>query len=1426
MRAFGTKVLSPIANRWVYGSTSAQVLGSSTLNTFLNNRQGDLVTTSLQFRRHAKSLVSVGSVTVLLLTGLTLVVGAGASGAVTGNTSLASTHAPKTTAQVVRISADSVIRLGGGSGIGNDLSTRLRAEAARDSNAGLPVVALLGSQQSLAAVNPAASSVLSHMSRDGEVASGVLTPSEISTLAGAPNVLLGFNNVVSDLGPDAMSGRATAPSKAINDSTASPSFTESGYDWSLLSYVRALDPTLNEAETSLGINGAGVEVAVIDSGIDTAAPGLGNGKVIFRDDFSPPDTTGTCQDSALDGYGHGTHVASILAGAPTSQYPGLLGIAPAASLVDLRVFNCSATGTYDSTIMDALQWILDNRSAYPISVVNMSLGDTSGLQDGTDPLSVMVNQVVASGVFVAVAAGNSGDAAESIYSPGTAQFATTVGAAIEGSNGEYLAPFSSQGPTADGRTGVDIVAPGGGITAAGSTATSSLGHGQPLVTLAGTSMATPYVAGVAALVLEQNPSLAPAGTECTYSSSTCPLGVVTGSMTNGVVSSFKTTAMYGTSPNDASGIGLIRAGATLLDEPAVSSQYVPFTLDPNSVNEVLIPAHTQLIGASVLMAQPISTGAFGDFALLNITLVDPATGAATLVAPCAIEVTPTEIVCFAEGGTTRLFNVEIPASSTNEYLALNLLGTTSTTMTGVINFADYLGNVPTGLSMAQGVSLTVSGTTATLTRSIEAGSSTAFTVTTSASDSFSQMVTLPAGPSGSSIQFGLPITSGPMVSQLVNAVSSQEDVVGSYVSGSTFNAAGRVLDVNGNQFTNLNESSEPMFIANTGLILGSDSSTSMGRVAGSDGLQANPFVVEPGSTTAEPLPITQSVGDVTAIDNLALDPLGRFAILGEFPAGAGIVTGDGVGEYQPFMYNLSTNTSIAVGLPTSELPPTSVTSFPYNRRGFKLTQDGSLLFFTALTASSPTVYQLFEENLAADTPAVPLSVPSAAVGAAGVDLLDASTTALVLENTDTGMKYYWNPSTSNLQALNDYGSVVMSPDGVSVAASNNTDESTVCYDGTNLITMTPNMGYSPGGLISVSNGCGSMTGYWHELSDRGSVWHVLQFSKNQTFVELYEASDQTLAVPTFSADGTQSFIVTNEALQPGDTNGSGDIYLGSQTAYVNPTSPVLEGSASIGSTLNVSLGTWPAGTEFSYSWLVNDVPVTSQTGGSLVITPEMGGSWIAVQVTATSPGRLPTFVPLMLSQWVPLGTLVSTPTPTISGSFTPGSILTASPGTWDSGVSLLYQWLRNGVAIPGAVWSTYTVSTLDVNEPISLEVTGFLEGYNQVSEFSTSTTVNLPAPMLLPPVGVAATAISSTDVFVVGRSPQSVLWYQQSSGGGTTWSRMAVPGDDGRGLPTGSGVEWLGPVCVLSSDRQRTALLRTGGCDVELRTEPWRRDRG
>ena len=142
----------------------------------------------------------------------------------------------------------------------------------------------------------------------------------------------------------------------------------------------------------------------------------------------------------------------------------------------------------------------------------MSLGDSAG-GDGTDIVSLAVNAAVAGGDVVVVAAGNDGDLPGTIASPGTATGAITVGAVSDHSNpvgtdrhddGIWLAGFSSRGPTVDGRTKPDISAPGVSVRAAdGGTAAGYL-------TLSGTSMATPFVAGAVALGKEQVPGATPA----------------------------------------------------------------------------------------------------------------------------------------------------------------------------------------------------------------------------------------------------------------------------------------------------------------------------------------------------------------------------------------------------------------------------------------------------------------------------------------------------------------------------------------------------------------------------------------------------------------------------------------------------------------------------------------------------------------------------------------------------------------------------------------------------------------------------------------------------------------------------------------------------------------------------------------------------
>lgn len=256
-----------------------------------------------------------------------------------------------------------------------------------------------------------------------------------------------------------------------------------------------------------GVTGVGIDVCVADTGVDGGHEQL-NSKTITWTDTTTPNPSPT----PIDPHGHGTHVASILLGDGTGggNAATFRGVAPEADLFAARVLDANGNGD-DSWIIDGIEWCV----AQGVDVISMSIGTLEG-SDGLDALSLAVNNAVAAGVVTVVAAGNSGDAPESVGSPGAATGAITVGAAAEWSappnagasrhsDGVYLAPFSSRGPTVGGATTKpDVVGPGVTVAAAmaGTTAT--------YVTYSGTSMATPFVAGTAALALQANPSLTPA----------------------------------------------------------------------------------------------------------------------------------------------------------------------------------------------------------------------------------------------------------------------------------------------------------------------------------------------------------------------------------------------------------------------------------------------------------------------------------------------------------------------------------------------------------------------------------------------------------------------------------------------------------------------------------------------------------------------------------------------------------------------------------------------------------------------------------------------------------------------------------------------------------------------------------------------------
>jgi serine protease AprX len=281
----------------------------------------------------------------------------------------------------------------------------------------------------------------------------------------------------------------------------------------------------------MGYNGAGVGVAVVDSGITgwhddlTVANGQGQRVARFVDFVN-----GYTQP--YDDWGHGTHVAGIVAGNGFDTNGTRNAIAPGAHIVALKALNAQGHGTI-STIIAAIDYAVANKDALNIRVINLSLGAGVFESYNTDPLTLAAKRAVDAGIVVVAAAGNLGKAADgqpqygAIGAPGNAPWVITVGASS--TNGtvvrqdDTMAAFSSRGPTMyDYAAKPDLVAPGYGTVSLSdplssfyTTKAQFLLEGllqpgySPYLTLSGTSMAAPVVAGTVALMLQANPALTP-----------------------------------------------------------------------------------------------------------------------------------------------------------------------------------------------------------------------------------------------------------------------------------------------------------------------------------------------------------------------------------------------------------------------------------------------------------------------------------------------------------------------------------------------------------------------------------------------------------------------------------------------------------------------------------------------------------------------------------------------------------------------------------------------------------------------------------------------------------------------------------------------------------------------------------------------------
>ena len=247
-----------------------------------------------------------------------------------------------------------------------------------------------------------------------------------------------------------------------------------------------------------GITGKGVTIAVIDTGIAPHAD-LKDRIVGFYDLVNQ-------KEEPYDDNRHGTHCSGIAAGDGKNSNGLYVGAAPEAKLVGIKVLSGSGSGSF-STVIEGIQTAVEHKDELGIKVLSLSLGSyiTKPIKD--DIVVQAVEKAVEAGLTVVIAAGNSGPYAGSVGTPGNAPSVISVGAADDRNTltreDDIVARFSSRGPSKyDNLVKPDVVAPGTNIIAASNDM-------EGYVSLSGTSMATPDVAGTAALLYQVKPDATP-----------------------------------------------------------------------------------------------------------------------------------------------------------------------------------------------------------------------------------------------------------------------------------------------------------------------------------------------------------------------------------------------------------------------------------------------------------------------------------------------------------------------------------------------------------------------------------------------------------------------------------------------------------------------------------------------------------------------------------------------------------------------------------------------------------------------------------------------------------------------------------------------------------------------------------------------------
>jgi secreted trypsin-like serine protease len=167
--------------------------------------------------------------------------------------------------------------------------------------------------------------------------------------------------------------------------------------------------------------------------------------------------------------------------------------------------------------------------------------------------------------------------------------------------------------------------------------------------------------------------------------------------------------------------------------------------------------------------------------------------------------------------------------------------------------------------------------------------------------------------------------------------------------------------------------------------------------------------------------------------------------------------------------------------------------------------------------------------------------------------------------------------------------------------------------------------------------------------------------------------------------------------------------------------PVVNGTPAVGQVLSVDTGTWDAGVTFAYQWKRNNVAIPGATSATYALVADDLGKYMSVVIRGFKTGYVSQVASSPQTDAVSAGTLSSTPTPLVSGTRGIGKLLTATAGTWDAGVSLRYQWLRNGAPIVGATGSSYQLTAADYGTWTTVTVTGSKPGYTSVTQSSDAT---------------------------------------------------------------------------------------------------------